>query len=155
MKIVLKRILVPTNFSEPARVAIDYGVALGEQYGAALHLLHVLDIVPGVDPLDMPLPARREVERKVEATAWEELQRTLSKEDQARVRMVLAIEWGTPFIEIIRYAKSHAIDLIAIGTRRDGHLKHVLLGDVVENVLHDAPCPVLTLHRPEREFVLP
>ena len=155
MKIVLKRILVPTDFTNVSRTAVAYGAALSEEFGASLHLLHVLDGAIGIEPLTLPLGARKVIERKAEATAWEELRTLLSKEDQARVRAVLALEWGTPFVEIVRYARTHAIDLIAMSGRTNGHATHVLLGSVVENVLHSAPCPVLTLRPREREFVQP
>jgi nucleotide-binding universal stress UspA family protein len=38
---------------------------------------------------------------------------------------------------------------------KDGHLGDVLLGDVMTHVVREAPCPVLTLHQPERDFVVP
>ena len=153
MKIVLKRILVPTDFSEHARAAVIYGLALVEEFQASLHVLHVVDEIPGVDPV-LPLPARKKVERKIESRAWEELRTLLPEEESNRVRTFLALEWGTPAVEIIRYAKGHAIDLIALGTHGRG-LQHVLMGSVTESVVREAPCPVLTLHHPEREFVLP
>jgi nucleotide-binding universal stress UspA family protein len=41
MKIILKRILVPTDFTNMSRTAVAYGAALSEGFGASLHLLHV------------------------------------------------------------------------------------------------------------------
>ena len=120
MPIVLERILVPTDFSDGSQSAMAYGVALVEEFGASLHLLHVLDEISGVDPIDLPLPSRKKVERNVEATAWTELRALLSPTEQSRVRAVLALEWGTPSVEILRYAKTHAIDLIAMATQGRG-----------------------------------
>jgi hypothetical protein len=62
----------------------------------------------------------------------------------------LAIEWGQPAIEIVRYAREHAIDLIAMGTHGRGGLKRLLLGSVAESVVRGAPCPALTIHHWER-----
>ena len=154
MKIVLKRILVPTDFSDGARSAVIYGLALAREFRASLHLIHVVDEVSGVDPLIMALPTRKAVERQIETRAWQELRTLLPRHDPRHVRAVLALEWGTPAVEIVRYAKTHAIDLIIIGTaRRD--VQHLIAGRVTEGVMRQAPCPVLTLHRPEREFVMP
>ena len=78
MNIVLKRILVPTDLSAESWAAVRYGVALAEEFGASLHVLHVLDAIPGVDPLNPELlPARIQAERKAEASAWDALNRIM------------------------------------------------------------------------------
>ena len=41
--IAIKRILIPTDFSETSTAAIGYGVDLAERYGASVHLLHVIE----------------------------------------------------------------------------------------------------------------
>jgi nucleotide-binding universal stress UspA family protein len=41
--VVLKNILVATDFSEPSAVAMAYGRDLARSYGAALHVLHVVE----------------------------------------------------------------------------------------------------------------
>ena len=141
MKIVLKRILVPTDFSDRSRVAVTYGIALAEEFGAALHLLHVIDALAAEDPVALPVQSRAAIQRDAEVAAWTQLQSVLGKEDHIRLRPVLAVESGDTATEIVRYARTHAIDLI--------------VGDVPESVVQQAPCPVLALRHPEREFVQP
>jgi nucleotide-binding universal stress UspA family protein len=156
MNIALNRILVPTDLSDGSWVALRYGVALAREFDGALHVLHVLDAIPGVDPLNPELLlARIEVERKAEAALWEALERVLGPEPERLYRPVLALEWGTPAVEITRYAKRHAIDMIAISGSRNGHHIGNVLVDAMMHVVRDAPCPVLALHQPERDFVLP
>jgi nucleotide-binding universal stress UspA family protein len=151
MNIVLKRILIPTDLSAESWAAVRYGVALAEEFGASLHVLHVLDAIPGVDPLNPELlPARIQAERKAEASAWDALNRIIGSEDERLRRPALALEWGTASVEITRYAKTHAIELIAMSSGRNGHGL-----DVITQVVRDAPCPVLTLRQPERDFVRP
>src|SRR2546426_3149764 len=157
MKIILKRVLVPTDFSERSRAAVAYGVAFVEEFGGSLHMLQVVSDPVGVgdDPVALPLPERKAVEQEIEAQAWKELREMLSTEEHARLRTVLALEWGVPAIEILRYAKTHAIDMIAMATHGRSGVQRVLIGSVAENVVREAPCPVLTVHHPEREFVRP
>ena len=151
MNIVLKRILIPTDLSAESWAAVRYGVALAEKFGASLHVLHVLDAIPGVDPLNPELlPARIQAERKAEASAWDALNRIIGFEDERRRRPALALEWGTPAVEITRYANTHAIELIAMSSGRNGNGL-----EVITHVVRDAPCPVLTLYQPERDFVRP
>jgi nucleotide-binding universal stress UspA family protein len=54
---------------------------------------------------------------------------------------------------IVSYAASGRIDLIVIGTHGRGGMARLLLGSVAERVVRTAPCPVLTVHHPEREFI--
>jgi universal stress protein A len=43
--------------------------------------------------------------------------------------------------------------LIVLGTHGRGPIGHVILGSVAERVVRTAPCPVLTVRHPQREFV--
>ena len=61
---------------------------------------------------------------------------------------------GLPAEEIVQYADEHAIDLIVMGTHGREGVMRVVLGSVAESVVRRAPCPVLTVRRPEREFVM-
>ncbi len=54
-----------------------------------------------------------------------------------------------------RYAKHNGIDLIITGTHGRGAIKQIFLGSVAERVVRNAPCPVLTVHLHEREFIVP
>ena len=60
---------------------------------------------------------------------------------------------GSPNVEIVRYAREHQIDLIVLGTHGRGLIGHMLLGSVAERVVRTAPCPVLAVRHPQREFV--
>ena len=60
---------------------------------------------------------------------------------------------GSPFLEIVSYAKAKDIDLIVMGTHGRGPIAHMLMGSVAEKVVRKAPCPVLTVRHPEHEFI--
>jgi nucleotide-binding universal stress UspA family protein len=59
-----------------------------------------------------------------------------------------------PADAIVSYAKLQAIDLIVMGTHGRTGAAHVFVGSVAERVVRLAPCPVLTVRHPEREFVV-
>jgi universal stress protein A len=153
MNITLRRLLVPTDFSDASRAAVKYGVAFAENFRCTLHLLHVLETVTGADPLALEIPERSAIERSIEASAWEQLRRVLTPGEQSRIKAELWIEWGRPVDEIIRYATQHEIDLISMGTHGRGGVERLLLGSVAEHVVRHAPCPVLTAHSRERDFI--
>ena len=56
---------------------------------------------------------------------------------------------------IVAYAREKDIDLIVVGTHGRGLAAHLLMGSVAERVVRTAPCPVLTVRHPQREFVTP
>lgn len=155
MHIQLRRILVPTDFSDKSKVALTYGVALAEQFRASIHLLHVVEALVGSYTVPWELGPRDELDRAIAASAWDDLNDLLPSEDRKRLDAKLALEWGTPFVEVIRYARAHHIDLIAMGTHGRSGVTHLLMGSVAENVVRSSPCPVLTVRHPEHEFVLP
>jgi nucleotide-binding universal stress UspA family protein len=67
-------------------------------------------------------------------------------------RPVLLTSSTTAFA-IVEYAKQENIDLILVGTHGRGAFSHLLLGSVAERVVRTAPCPVLSVRHPEREFI--
>ncbi len=153
--ITLERILVPVDFSKFSRHALKYGCAFAKEFNSELHLLHVLhDLVHIVPETGTPLPTPdtyfRELRESVQR-ALDELPGSLWKGGKGIVR---ELRTGTPFLEIVRYAREKEIDLIVLGTHGRGALVHLLLGSVAEKVVRKAPCPVLTVRHPEHEFVV-
>ena len=92
----------------------------------------------------------------MEAAARKQLDASLTDEDRAmlKAKPVLVIS-STPAVAIVQYAKESRADLILVGTHSRGGVAHLLMGSVAERVVRTAPCPVLTVRHPEREFVLP
>lgn len=131
--IELRRILVPSDFSETSDAALRYGTDLARQFNARLYLFHVPDY-PGAATLD-------------------QLWALLSAKEAESLQIECAIRLGLPADEIVRYALDHAADLIVMGTHGREGVDRLFLGSVAETVVRRAPCPVLTVHHPERVCV--
>ncbi len=157
MHIALKQILVPTDFSEPSGVALKYGKALAENFGAALHLLHVIEPAAMYAPtfFEGLMPITANVQDEMEKAARQRLATLLAAEEHPGLRAEASVLTGSPYIEIVRFAAERDIDLIVLGTHGRGPIAHMLLGGVAEKVVRNAPCPVLTVRHPEHEFVMP
>jgi nucleotide-binding universal stress UspA family protein len=152
----LRRILVPTDFSKFSKAALNYAAAFADKFGAELHLLHVVQnlavMIP--DSVNVMPPVGPSIEQLTSAVN-EALDRLVSENQLERFQLKKAVREGTPFYEIIQYAKEASIDLIVMGTHGHSGLVHVLLGSVTEKVVRKSPCPVLTVRHPEHEFVHP
>ena len=125
MATTLTRILVPTDFSETADVALGYATTLAARLGASLHLVHVFS-----DPYVLPTYAP-DVYAEVPAVFREEALRHIDEELATRaaqidlsVRVTKACVTGLTAKEIVRYAADHDIDLVVMGTHGRHGLAH-------------------------------
>ena len=87
--------------------------------------------------------------------AQERLGALFTDEERRRFRVRTALRLGSPFVEIIRYARDEHADLIVMGTHGRGAIAHMLLGSVAERVVRKAACPVLTVRHAAHDFELP
>jgi nucleotide-binding universal stress UspA family protein len=153
--IVLKQILVATDFSEPSQNALNYGRDLARSYGATLHVLHVSEnFLARYSPeLGFVVP---DVQADLDRTARRELDALLTADDLRTLKIVPAVESAAnPAAAIVDYARVHEIDLIVVGTHGRGMVQHLIMGSVAERVVRTAPCPVLAVRAHEREFIAP
>jgi len=153
--VVLKKILVATDFSDPSGVALAYGRDLARNYGARLNVIHVVEDVTmryGAE-VGFSMPALQE---DLEKKASRELEALITDEDRQQLKALATVETAVNIAEAIcRYAKDNTIDLIITGTHGRGAVQHFLMGSVAERVVRSAPCPVLTVHEHERDFIVP
>ncbi len=153
--VVLKNILVATDFSEPSAVAMAYGRDLARSYDATLHVLHVVeDVMMRYSPeVGFAIP---DLQRDLEKAARRDLDAAITDDDRKTLKVVAVVEtsFNVPG-GITEYAKAHTIDLIIVGTHGRGAVKQLLMGSAAERVVRSAPCPVLTVRAKERDFIAP
>lgn len=154
--ILLKNVLVATDFGEPADAALAYGRALARNFGATLHILHVAENVFARGFAEAYVGVIPEIQRDIEENARRQIEELATDNDTpALPTRVAVVTSNAPATAIVEYARSEHIDLIVIGTHGRGAVAHLLMGSVAERVVRTAPCPVLTVRHPEHEFVLP
>jgi len=152
----LKKVLVPVDFSDTSDIALRYGRALAGAFGASLHIVHVVH-----EPYAQPWAveaygfsmATLQEDWIKEANA--KLEGLLTTTDRSALKATATTILGHPVTEILRFATGERIDLVVMGTHGRGPLGHMVMGSVAERIVRHAPCPVLTVHDSEREFVIP
>lgn len=145
MKLTIRTILVPTDFSDLSVEAIRYAMSLAELYKADLHLLHVVDDAPVLAFHTMEMTTDYVIEDTTR-TAEHHLQEFARTHDvHGRQGVTLAVRRGNPYDEITRYAAEEQADMIVMATHGRTGLAHVLLGSVAEKVVQHAEIPVLTI----------
>ena len=151
--IKLKKVLVPTDFSESARHALTYGISFAREYEAELTLLHVVEnLTVGYASDLFPVPMA-EVFQEISGYARAELAKLGTEARAKNVTVEEVVVQGKPSAEIMRFAQETEVDMIVLGTHGKGMLDQALFGSTTERVVRRAPCPVLTVRLAEHEFV--
>ena len=152
----IKKVLFATDFSEASDAALEYATAMAGAFHATLHVLHVLeDLAAHAWTTEVYVAALPGVHEEMERQARERLEQLLTPEQRAEYSAVLVLRSGSPFVEVVRYARDEGMDLIVLGTHGRGAIAHMLLGSVAERVVRKAHCPVVTVRQPEHAFVMP
>lgn len=159
----IRRVLVPTDFSETADEALDYALLLAARFGASLELLHVLDdpfVTEGLaaeaymsEAPVMRSALLREAQNRLDRRVAPLRSASDYEGWPGLVRVDAEVLFGHGAKTIAEYAQDREVDLIVMGTHGRTGVAHLLLGSVAERLVRTAPCPVLTVRRakPRRE----
>ena len=137
MSIFPTKILLATDGSKDAELAVTTAIELANKTGSELHVVHIVDLVSSV-VLD-------------EADARELLDALVKRlEDAGSVSAQAHLSEGVPAAEIVGLGEDIDAGLIVVGSRGLGGVRRALMGSVSEAVTRHAHCPVLVVRKEER-----
>jgi nucleotide-binding universal stress UspA family protein len=153
---MFKQILVAIDGSPTSNRGLKAALALASDQHAPVLLLHVIDelsVIPPVDTgyvpadfVDSAIEALRERGREVLEQAGKQ-----ARDQGVPFRSVLADSNGLAVSHVIlSQARKARADLIVLGTHGRRGFRRLVLGSDAENVLREATCPVLLVRAPER-----
>jgi nucleotide-binding universal stress UspA family protein len=139
----LHRILVPIDFSAASGAALDAATVIAAQFGASMHLLHVLpeNGLGGALGSEVFAAEAPEVRTLRLTNARDRLRHRIPATSRIVTTEVI---FGAPAEKIAAYADDNDFDLIVMGTHGRTGQSHVLMGSVAERVVRTAQCPVMT-----------
>ena len=142
----IKTILVPTDFSDASRQALQYACMLADASGASIEVFHAVE-TPYVTGGYMELYGTPpDLMEQVEKAAKLELERTLTPEQVQKYHANFVLRVGGAAREVLAYLRDNPnIDLIVMATHGRGGVARLMMGSVTDKVLRSAPCPVLTI----------
>ena len=138
-----RKILIPLDFSDDSRRALEYGLALAGANGADVTLLTVIEDsfpYPELFAWDHP---NEEFYRSMRERALTHMEQLLGGSDGTKVERVVVR--GRPKQEIVAVAADLHADLIVLARHGSSGIRHAFMGSTAEGVLRHAPCPVLIL----------
>jgi nucleotide-binding universal stress UspA family protein len=145
----MKKILVPTDFSEQAGYAAEVAASIARKTGAALHLFHIIDIPNYSDNPSFPVVPESGLLAK---QAKERMEDAAGAPYFKGLNLTESIEFDSTYQRIIEKVKEDEIDLIVIGSHGTSGIERFLIGSTTEKVIQFSPCPVLTIRERLENF---
>lgn len=152
----MKRILVPTDFSEQAGYAMNLACQIARKTKSELVALHVLDHTGLFDfssgtsayPL-MGNPAGLDLDQQfmesLYSNAEEKFEKFLSNYESTDLKITKKIKIGSAFHYITEEIDEENTNLVIMGSKGSSGFEEVLIGSNTEKVVRHAKCPVLTV----------
>ena len=141
-----QRILVAVDGSSTSDRALQEAIRLAKDQHAALHIVHVVDMVPLI--WDMEYTDSEAIQRALRQAGRTIIDRARETAQSAGIEAEAQLaEIGTPGQrvagKIVEAATAWPADVLVIGTHGRRVLDHLLLGSIAEGVARLAPMPVL------------
>jgi nucleotide-binding universal stress UspA family protein len=152
MEAAYSRVLVTTDGSENAEVAIPHGTAIAQRYGSDVHVLNVVDIQAAGGAFNAGGLEKEFLER-LDARGQEAVDSVADeiKESAPDLTLETAVERTTSFegaaAGVRQYIEENEVDLVVMGSHGRSNLKRQLLGSVASTVLRTVDVPVLVVKR--------
>lgn len=148
MILPVKKILCPTDFSEPSMAALDAACELAQHFDADLKILHVMPPTPAF-PGDVAAAAAlryypSDEERRTEAEG--QIASLMQERVPENLRVATQVCMGDAPLEITQVAAEDNADLIVIGTHGETGWRYLAIGSVAAKVVRMAQRPVLTTY---------
>ncbi|HET9055765.1 MAG TPA: universal stress protein [Chitinophagaceae bacterium] len=141
----MKKILVPTDFSDNAMKAVTYAGKIAQRTGAVIYLLHVLESV--IDRILEPFFLHEKLQDEVTKARLTELKSLKDRLADANPNLAIETELakGTVTTSILDYAENLQADIIIMGTQGASGLKEVFLGSVTGSIIGRTKISILAV----------
>lgn len=148
-----RNILFPTDFTPHARAALKYAAAFARSGGGRVVLFSVQSAQVPLNLLTLPERVLEEQENGWLLQLRTEVRDLLADPLFAGLEVEPVIVAGEPAPEIARAVREYEIDLVTVVTHGRKGLTRALWGSTAEEIIAEAPCPVLTIRPPQHDFV--
>lgn len=141
----MNKILVPTDFSEPSKVAVLYAAKLAKNLNAEITLLAIVNVNTSSQTV---MKMQRLEEAMVEGTQDDANQLIAEIREKIKGEVPITYKWisGFPIHEKIeKFVEDHGMDMIVMGTKGATGLKKVLIGSNAAAVIDNSSVPVIAV----------
>jgi nucleotide-binding universal stress UspA family protein len=148
-----RNILFPTDFTPRARAALKYAAAFARSGRGRVVLFSVQSARVPANLLTLPERVLEEQENRWLLQVRTEIRNLLADPLFDGLEVEPVIVEGEPAAEIAKAVRAYEIDLVTVVTHGRKGLARALWGSTAEEIIAEAPCPVLTIRPPQHDFV--
>lgn len=148
-----RNILFPTDFTPHARAALKYAAGFARSGGGRVVLFSVQSGAVPANFLTLPERIFEEQDNKWLPQLRGEVRNLLADQLFDGLEVEPVVVEGEPAPEIARAVRDYDIDLVTVVTHGRKGLSRALWSSTAEEIIAEAPCPVLTIRPPQRDFV--
>ena len=148
-----RNILFPTDFTTHARAALKYASAFARSGAGRVVLFSVQDAKVPENLLTLPERIFQEQENHWLLQVRSDVRELLADPLFSGLEVEPVIVEGDPASAIARAVNDYDIDLVTVVTHGRKGLSRALWGSTAEDIIAEAPCPVLTIRPPQHDFV--
>ena len=150
----IRNILFPTDYSNCAAQALEHAIYLASNCRARLHVIHASSREQDASQdTNHHLLEKKKLHERLDSVARERMDGNVPefvKDFADKVVHIEAVKGGEVSDLILQYAAAHDIDLIVMGTHGRRGLGYMFLGNIAQEVVRFAKCPVYTVRESER-----
>ncbi len=149
---MFKKILHPTDFSEPSHKAFKVLKEMVKNGVEKVYILNVVDVreiatianMEGFSSLRYD-ELESEIEKKMKEKARARVIEMAKEIESSGVKAAGLVKIGIPFEEINSFVKEEGIELVILGSHGKSWVTGMLLGSTSEKVIRKVSCPVLVI----------
>ena len=138
-----ENILVVSRSTQHCIRVLRRGISLARQYGANLHILHILHDPFSLNGWNLPIPSLEEEYQKMAASARQELDRLIRQEKAEGLVITEWVKDGNPVDAIQNVVESERVDLILMLAHQEGRLEHFLFGKTNDAIIRRLPATLM------------
>ena len=151
----MKKILVPTDFSECAQNATEVAISLAKKFDAELHLYHYLHIPIDWTHLDFAQNSIYPDVSKQKKQAEDQLHLLATEVEKEGVTCIVHLNFDNSNEAITKFARASKIDFIVMGSHGAKGAKELFIGSNAQIVVRNAEIPVLIIKNKVQSFIVP
>jgi len=146
----LKKILLPTDFSEPSYEALKIAKEMAMHFSAELVFMHVIPTLPPFAPPPKNKPGFNisAYVKNLHSSAEKSLQEVIDKKIGNKLKAHISVAHGDVAEKVARHAHMEDIDLIIIASHGTTGWKKAFLGSVAEKLVRISTIPTLIIRKP-------
>ena len=137
----MKKILVPTDFSEAAKNALNYAIELAKKSGSEIYLHHAYTMPQSgsavmIDVSDV-------LKQDAEKNLAKEVERVSSKLEN--INLHTQSSYSVAVSSIAEFCTKLSVDLIVMGTTGASGMKEVFVGSNTAALIKETRCPIIVV----------